>query len=74
MRPPDFWKVKMTQSPIPESLHFFGSGLMGRQPLGDVALFLATSIEPNCLTLGPPRSNFSELIEPLLAAPCAASC
>ena len=33
----------MTQRPIPESLHFFGSGLMGRQPLGDVALFLVTS-------------------------------
>jgi hypothetical protein len=41
----DFRKVKIAPSPIPESLHFFGSGLMGKQPLGDVALFLATSIE-----------------------------
>src|SRR5262245_2553372 len=39
----DFRKVRITQSPIPESLHFFGSGLMGKQPLGDVALFLFTS-------------------------------
>jgi hypothetical protein len=37
-----------TQGPIPESLHFFGSGLMGRQPLGDVALFLATSWAQVC--------------------------
>ena len=41
----DFWKVKITPEAFPECLYFFGSGLMGGQPLGDEALFLATSSE-----------------------------